>query len=67
MPRWLSLNLKTDYRERRLAGLDVQNNLKCPSSPVARRGLFRRPARDVHDHFTRGEVSERSRWAWGQV
>ena len=33
-------NLETEFYELRLVGLAVQNNVKCPNSPVSRRGLL---------------------------
>ena len=34
------LKLESEYREHHLAGRDVQNTVKCHSSPFAYRGLF---------------------------
>ena len=39
-PTDFKVALETEIRAWRLARLDVQNTVSCPSSPVARRGLF---------------------------
>ena len=39
-PFHFMLNLETEYRERRLAGLVVRNHVRCPSLSVACRVLF---------------------------